>query len=50
MAIGQLTMQQLHILHCKFIYYNCTNCDHCSDKGSRPYLNELSFHQKTEAT
>jgi len=27
MEIGQLTMQQLHILHCAFRFYNCTNCD-----------------------
>jgi len=27
MAIGQLTMQQLHILHYTFRFYNCTNCD-----------------------
>jgi len=27
MAIGQMTMQQLHILHCKFRFYNCANCD-----------------------
>jgi len=27
MATGQLTMQQLHILHCTFRFYNCTNCD-----------------------
>ena len=26
MAIGQLT-RQLHILHCTFRFYNCTNCD-----------------------
>jgi len=24
MAIGQLAMQQLHILHCTFRFYNCT--------------------------
>jgi len=27
MAIGQLTMQQLDILHCTFWFYNCTSCD-----------------------
>jgi len=27
MAIGQLAMQQLHLLHCTFRFYNCTNCD-----------------------
>jgi len=27
MPIGQLTMQQLHILHWTFRFYNCTNCD-----------------------
>src|SRR6218665_1843245 len=27
MAIGKVTMQQLHILHYTFRVYNCTNCD-----------------------
>jgi len=27
MAIGQLTRQQLYILHYTFRFYNCTNCD-----------------------
>jgi len=27
LIIGQLTMQQLHTLHCTFRFYNCTNCD-----------------------
>jgi len=27
MAIGQLTMQQLHIIQCTFRLHNCTNCD-----------------------
>jgi len=26
MAIGQLTMQQLHIILCTFRFYNCTHC------------------------
>ena len=27
LVIGQLTMPQLHILHCTFRFYNCTSCD-----------------------
>jgi len=27
MTIGQVTMQQPHILHCTFRFYNYTNCD-----------------------
>ena len=27
LAIGQLTMQQMHILHCTFRFYDFTNCD-----------------------
>ena len=27
LAIGQLTMQELYLLHCTFGFYNCTNCD-----------------------
>src|SRR6218665_1210818 len=30
--IGQLTMQQLHVLYCSFRFYNCTNCDQLHTK------------------
>jgi len=32
LVINQLTMQQLHILHCTFRFYNCTYCDQLHSK------------------
>jgi len=28
LVIGQMTMQQLYVLHSTFRFYNCTNCEH----------------------
>src|SRR6218665_637434 len=45
MAIGQLTRQQLHILHCIFRFYNCTNCNqlHVTICPGRAIVNDFSL-------
>src|SRR6218665_1954452 len=50
MAICQLTMQQLHILHCTFHFHNYTNCDQlhakiCPAFRNCIYLSLTSCHQ-----
>jgi len=39
--IGQLTMQQLHILHWTFRLYNCTNCDQLHVKICPGLFNQI---------
>ena len=49
MTIGQLTMQQLHIVHCTFRFYNCTNCDQLHVKICSDVDNDNSYFVEAES-